>query len=86
MKNKPDYENLSLFKQIKTALEKSLAHGRGELILKATTLRLSPRRQPLPSRTRPPRRIRVETLNRSEKAKVTADVAAMEKINKALAG
>jgi transcriptional regulator with XRE-family HTH domain len=30
--------------------------------------------------------IRVETLNRIEKAKVTADVATMEKIDRALAG
>jgi DNA-binding XRE family transcriptional regulator len=113
MKNEPDYENLSVFKQAKTALKQSLAHGRGDLALKTTTLPPMPprrangdypaiqaarvsiardiiraRRAAGLTQAEPARRarIRVETLNRIEKAKVTADVATTEKIDKGLAG
>jgi putative transcriptional regulator len=42
MKDDIDYENMSVFEQIKTGLEQALAHGRGELTLKTTTLPLPP--------------------------------------------
>jgi putative transcriptional regulator len=42
MKDNLDYENMSVFDQVKTALEQSLAHGRGELNLKTTTLPAPP--------------------------------------------
>jgi putative transcriptional regulator len=43
MSDETDYENLSVFEQIKMGLEQALAHGRGELTLKTTTLPLPPR-------------------------------------------
>jgi putative transcriptional regulator len=42
MKNETNYENMSVFEQLKAAMEQSLAHGRGELTLKTTTLPLPP--------------------------------------------
>jgi putative transcriptional regulator len=42
MKDSTDYENMSVFDQLMTGLEQSLAHGRGELSLKTTTLPLPP--------------------------------------------
>ncbi len=42
MKDTTDYENMSVFEQVKIGLEQALAHGRGELTLKTTTLPLPP--------------------------------------------
>jgi DNA-binding transcriptional regulator YiaG len=42
MKDAKDYENMSVFEQVKTGLQQSLAHGRGELTLKTTTLPMPP--------------------------------------------
>jgi putative transcriptional regulator len=40
---KTDYENISVFEQVKRGLEESIAYSRGELNLKTTTLPLRPR-------------------------------------------
>jgi putative transcriptional regulator len=42
MKSDVDYENMSVFEQVKTGLEQVLAHGRGELPLKTTMLPAPP--------------------------------------------
>jgi len=42
MKEKTDYENMSVFEQVKAGLEEVLAYGRGELNLKTTVLPLPP--------------------------------------------
>jgi putative transcriptional regulator len=42
MHRKADYENLSFFEQVKLGLEQSIAHSRGELSLRTTTLPLPP--------------------------------------------
>jgi putative transcriptional regulator len=42
MTQKKDYEAMSVFEQIKTGLEESLAHARGELTLKTTVLPVPP--------------------------------------------
>jgi hypothetical protein len=40
MADNTDYENMSVFEQIKTGLDQAIAHGRGKLSLKATTRNL----------------------------------------------
>ena len=42
MKDETDYERMSVFEQIKTGLDQSMAYSRGELSLKTTTLPLPP--------------------------------------------
>jgi len=42
MKDDTDYERMSVFEQIKTGLDQSMAYSRGELSLKTTTLPLPP--------------------------------------------
>src|SRR5437763_6849228 len=42
MTRNEDYENLNVFEQIKRGLEQSIAHSRGELSLRTTTLPLPP--------------------------------------------
>ena len=42
MKNDADYKHMSVFDQVRTALDQTLAHGRGELSLKTTALPLPP--------------------------------------------
>jgi putative transcriptional regulator len=38
MTNKPDYETMSVFEQIREGLKEGIAHARGELTLRTTTL------------------------------------------------
>ena len=51
-----DYENMSVFDQVLSALDQTLAHGRGELSLKTTAL---------PLRRRPPAAPRSSRCGRS---------------------
>jgi len=46
MKIATDYENMTIFQQVKTALEQLLANDRAELTLKATTLSTRPADRP----------------------------------------
>jgi putative transcriptional regulator len=42
MKDNTNFENMSVFEQLRTGLEQTLAHGRGELTLRTTALPLPP--------------------------------------------
>jgi hypothetical protein len=57
MKTEIDYDNMGVFEQVKTGLEQVLAHGRGELSLKTTTL-------PAPPPPPPASRSKVSALRR----------------------
>ncbi len=50
MSRAPDYENMSVFEQIKSGLQDSLAHARGQLSLRTTVL-------PAPPPAASPRRV-----------------------------